>query len=337
MWHRSLVVALAVVVAACSSLAVPDPPEPPDSSAAPTTSAAATTTTAIPDTTQPAPEVSTTTTPPDALAGLTPTGVVVPILAVGAGRFVVGTPCAERAVLTDLDPVGPVDVLIDPGHGGDVETGSVGRNGLREADLNLAVSRDLVVWLDERGVDALLTRTGDYRMAIRARAELARTVAPRLLVSVHHNAGSIGPADEPGTIVFHQVDDDASRRAAGLAYEELVAALEPLDLPWVNSFEPGAFAAVRDGDGRDAYGILRLTYPIPAILTEALFLQNPPEAEALATDEVQALEVEALGRAIVRFLDTDDVGSGFRDPEVYTFPVSSTGGTDGCVDPDLTG
>ncbi len=333
MWRRSLVVALAVVVAACSSLAVPDPPEPPDSSesAAPTTTAAAESTT-----TQPAP-ASTTSTPPDALAGFTPTGVVVPILAEGAGRFVVGTPCAERAVLADLEPVGPVDVLIDPGHGGEVETGAVGRNGLREADLNLTISRDLVAWLDARGVDALLTRTGDYRMAIRARAELARTVAPRLLVSVHHNAGSIGPADEPGTIVFHQVDDEASRRAAGLVYEELVAALGPLDLPWVNSFEPGAFAAVRDRDGRDAYGILRLTYPIPAILTEALFLQNPPEAEALATDEVQALEVEALGRAIVRFLETDEVGSGFRDPEVYTFPVSSTGGTDGCVDPDLTG
>lgn len=334
MWPRLLVAVVAVVAVGCSSLAVPDPPDPPDPSTSPT-STSGPTTTAESTTTQPPP--TTTTTAPSALAGFTPTGVVVPILAEGAGRVVVGTPCAARAVLTELEPVGPVDVLIDPGHGGDVETGAVGRNGLREADLNLTVSEGLASWLAERGVNALLTRTGDYRMAIRARAELAQAVAPRLLISIHHNAGSIGPADEPGTIVFHQVDDEASRRAAGLAYEELVAALEPLDLPWVNSWEPGAFAAVRDRDGRDAYGILRLTYPIPAILTEALFLQNPPEAEALATEEVQALEVEALGRAIVRFLETDESGSGFRDPEVYTFAVSSTGGTDGCIDPDLTG
>lgn len=334
MWR--LVLVLAVLAAGCSALAVPDPPEPPGPAASTSTAEASPSTAPEPTTTRSTPPSTTTTTPADALAGFTPTGVVVPVFAEGAGRFVVGTPCAERAVLTDLEPVGPVDVLIDPGHGGEVETGAVGPNGLREADLNLTVSRRLEGWLEERGVSALLTRTGDYRMAIRARAELARTVSPRLLVSVHHNAGSIGPADEPGTIVFHQVDDEASRRAAGLAYEELVAALAPLDLPWVNSLEPGAFAAVRERDGRDAYGILRLTYPIPAILTEALFLQNPPEAEALASEAVQALEVEALGRAIVRFLDTDEPGSGFRDPEVYTFSVSSTGGTDGCVDPDLT-
>lgn len=317
-----------LALVACS---VPVPEVGPTSSTVVTTSStlpAATTTTAA--------SATTTTTVAPALAGVTPTGVIVPIRAEGAGRYVVGTPCASSVVIAadDLTRLDPVEVLLDPGHGGDIETGSVGPNGVREADLNLDVARRLQEWLDEHGIPSALTRDGDYRMAIAARVELATALQPRLFVSIHHNAGSIAPADQPGTIVFHQHDDPESRRAAGLAYEEMLAVFEPLDLPWVNSLEPGAFAAIRATDGLDAYGVLRRN-PVPAILTEALFLQNAAEAEALATDEVQVLEVEALGRAIERFLTTADTGSGLRDAEVYDFPVSATGGTAGCVDPDL--
>lgn len=328
---RPLLLALAVLLVACTGGGPVVEPFTTTTDTASTSPAASTPSTAATTTT-------TTTTPvADAptVAGISPTGVVVTVRNEAAGRYVVGTPCFEAAVLTDLIPVRPVDVVIDPGHGGEVETGAVGPNGLVEADLNLAIARRLQVWLTDRGITSLLTRTGDYRVSIAARTELAVAVDPHLFISIHHNAGSIAPADEPGTIVFHQVDDPESRRAAGLVYEELVAALEPLDLPWVNSFEPGAFAAVRDRDGRDAYGVLRRSYPVPTILTEALFLQNGPEAEALATERVQILETEALGRAIVRFLQTDDPGSGFHPPEVYTFGVSRTGGTDGCVDPPL--
>lgn len=329
---RSLLIVLALALVACTGGG--PVVEPFTTTTGPSTA----TTDPPPTSTAPVPTTTSTSTPvADApvVAGISPTGVVVTVRTQAAGRFVVGTPCFEAAVLTELRPVRPVDVVIDPGHGGDVETGAVGPNGLVEADLNLAVARRLQVWLADRGITSLLTRTGDYRVSIAARTELAVAVDPRLFVSIHHNAGSIAPADEPGTIVFHQVDDEESRRAAGLVYEELVAALEPLDLPWVNSFEPGAFAAVRDRDGRDAYGVLRRSYPVPSILTEALFLQNAPEAEALATEQVQIIETEALGRAIVRFLDTDNEGSGHRPPEVYTFGVSRTGGTDGCVDPPL--
>jgi N-acetylmuramoyl-L-alanine amidase len=327
-----LVPLLAVLLVACS---VEVAPPPGDDIAVPATTSsteAVVPSTATPSTTTGSP----TTTIGVPAAGTTPTGVVVPVRSSAEGRYLVGTPCAAAAVVAAglLTPLPQVDVLLDPGHGGEVETGAIGPNGVREADLNLVVARKLAAVLDERGIGAAISRGGDYRMAIAARVELAAALRPALFVSIHHNAGSIGPADEPGTIVFHQVDNEASRRAAGLAYEEMVAAFEPLDLPWVNSFEPGAFAAIRASDERDAYGVLRRN-DVPAILTEALFIQNGPEAEALATDEVQDLEVEALANAIERFLTTNDPGSGFREPEVYDFPVSPTGGTAGCEDPDL--
>lgn len=317
---------LALLATACS-VAVPDPPvTTPEST---TTSTTSTSTTAPPTTT-------TTTTPPTPRALVSPTGVIVPIRQTLADGWVVGTPCFGEATLDDGTPVTiDVRVVIDPGHGGR-ETGAVGPNGLVERDLNLDVAHRLLAWLTERGIGAVLTRNTDYRMAIPARAELIRTLEPDLAVSIHHNAGDITPSPVIGATVFHQADHAESRRAAGLAYEEIVRVLGPLDLDWVASTPPGVVSAVRHTDDLDAYGILRLSRPVPVILTEPLFLQNRSEAEALATERVQQLEVEAIGTAIERFLYTDEPGSGFLEPRVYRFPVSPTGGVRGCVDPALT-
>lgn len=282
-----------------------------------------------------APSTSTTVASEPAAAVISPAGLVLPVRSVTTEGWVVGTPCFEEAHLVDAEPIlGDVQVVIDPGHGG-VEDGARGPNGLTEAELNLAVAERLRAWLADHGVTAVLTRTSDTRVALTARAEIIRALAPEIAVSIHHNAGTVRPSAVPGTLVFHQVDDDASRRIGGLIYEELVAALTPLDLDWVYSADPGVFSAARPEDGADAYGILRHSRPIPTVISEALFLQNASEAEALATPAVQQLEAEALGRAILRYLETDDPGSGFTDPRIYNFSISASGGTDGCIDPPL--
>ena len=332
--HRLVAIAL-VALAACSAQPPLDGTAAQVSPTSPGT-ASATTTPSTTETTMSAPPPTTTTTLPEpARALVTGSGVIAPIRAHTADGWLVGTPCAAEALVAEAVPIeGRVQVVIDPGHGGS-ESGAVGPNGLAEKDVNLDVARLLREWLAERDVRSVLTRDGDYRVAIRARAELITTLAPDLAVSIHHNAGEISPSPVIGATVFHQADDPESRRAAGLAYEEIVAGLGGLDLAWVASTPPGAVSAVRSRDLQDAYGILRLTRPVPTILSEPLFIQNRSEAEALATEEVQRLEVEALGTAIVRFLTTDDPGSGFLEPRIYTFPVSRTGGTAGCVDPDL--
>ena len=87
----------------------------------------------------------------------------------------------DSAVVDQLEPIHPVDIVIDPGHGGDIETGAVGPNGLREADLNLVVSRKLRDRLAEEDISSVLTRDADYRMAIRARVELTQAIQPKPL------------------------------------------------------------------------------------------------------------------------------------------------------------
>ncbi|MBT8250987.1 MAG: N-acetylmuramoyl-L-alanine amidase [Acidimicrobiia bacterium] len=230
-------------------------------------------------------------------------------------------------------PVTHVQVLIDPGHGGD-ETGAVASSGLRESDLNLDVAERLQRFLEYRGVSTLLTRTDDYRVAIAARGELAQRVEPDVFISIHHNGGPTTPTREPGTLVFHQVASSDSRRLAGLVYEELVTTLSSLDVSYAAGSPPGAVAMLNDS-GLDYYGVLRRTDGITSVLSESFFLTNPAEAAVLESGYVREQEAIALGKAILRFMETEDAGTGFLDSRTFEGPGSGTGGIAGCSDPDL--
>ena len=70
-------------------------------------------------------------------------------------------------------------------------------------------------------------------------------------------------------------------------------------MAWVADTDAGAKYRPAN-DGGDYYGILRRTRGVPAVLSEAAFITNPPEEALLATPEVQPVEGEAIARAIVR-------------------------------------
>jgi N-acetylmuramoyl-L-alanine amidase len=231
-------------------------------------------------------------------------------------------------------PLAGATVVIDAGHGGS-ETGAVGANGLTEAELNLAVAQLAQAELEAAGASVVLTRTADYRMALAPRAEIATSLEARAFVSIHHNGDADGPSARPGTETYFQIDSTESRRLSGLLYEEVVAALAVYeDVAWVADRDAGAKFRPND-EGGDYYGILRRSAGVPAALSEALFLSNPPEAELLERTEVRQSEAEAISRAVVRFLTSDDPGSGFVTPYPRTGPAGPGGGTTDCTDPPL--
>jgi N-acetylmuramoyl-L-alanine amidase len=159
-------------------------------------------------------------------------------------------------------------------------------------------------------------------------------VQPQLFVSIHHNAAPDGPRAGPGAETYFQIGSPASRRAAGLIYEELVGAFDRHDIAWVADRDAGAKYRLR-ADGSDYYGILHRTIGVPAVLSEAAFISNVAEEALLADPAFQAVEAQALTDAIVRFVSTSDPGSGFVEPYPRTEPAGPGGGAKGCVDPPL--
>ena len=265
---------------------------------------------------------------------LTSTGVVVPVLGSAADGYLVQTPCGNEAELLWGQPLRAAQVVVDAGHGGD-EQGTIGLSGETEAELNLDIARRTAAVLDGQGVSVALTRTSDYRIPISFRAAIADRLGAAVFVSIHHNAPTPtpGPTNGPGTEVFVQSSSDASRRLGGLVYQEVVGALSVFDADWASRTDAGVLTVLNES-GEDAYGINRHALTT-AVLVELAYLSNPTEATLLGTVEYRQSAAEALARAIIRYLDTDDEGTGFvAEPRLFT-PSGATGGSEGCVDPPL--
>lgn len=79
-------------------------------------------------------------------------------------------------------------IVIDAGHGGR-DTGSIGRGGLREKDVVLAISQRLGDLLEERlGAEVIYTRTRDEFVPLEERTRIANSEQADLFVSVHCNS-----------------------------------------------------------------------------------------------------------------------------------------------------
>ena len=263
-------------------------------------------------------------------------GVVVPVLHEVDERYSVHTPCGIAAFIdksADIVEVAGIDIVLDPGHGGDIETGAVGPNGLEEKDLNLSVARAAESLLADRGYAVLLTRTGDYRVPLRVRAEIANRLDATVFVSIHHNAPNANPSPIPGTEIFVQTGSSESKRLGGLIYEHVVEALDNFEVDWVAATDAGALAVI-NSRGTDAYSMVRRPN-MPAVLAEFGYISNASEAQFMNTQVYVDTAATALAEAVVAWLETDEPGSGHvASPRSFT-PNRLTGGQSGCVDPDL--
>ncbi len=328
---RPLLAVLLVLIAACGpSIALGPETTAPPSLDSTTTLPAPTTTLMVTSTTTGDPGPGFEEMAVDAL--VTPTGVVVAVLEPTTHGYLVRTPCGNEEVVSNGTPIGGVSVVVDPGHGGEVDTGAVGANGVMEKNLNLSVAQALGAKLIVRGVSVILTRTGHYASLLGTRTALADHLGADLLLSVHHNAPTPGLSSQPGTEIFIQHDSAESRRLGGLVWQHVVQALQKFDVSWSAAPDAGVLS-VLSTRGNDAYGINR-SPDTPSVLAELGYISNPAEAELFATDEYVEAAAEALADAVVAYLSTEDPGSGFvAEPRVFN-PQPGIGGS-ACVDPDL--
>lgn len=282
-------------------------------------------------------------------------GLVFPVTGHRDGWFQVVTQCNDEAWMptakAEFIPAGggasvgagldfsDAIIVLDPGHGGP-NIGAVGPVlELEEKEVNLDIARrarDLlndshtVDW--ESGVlyagDAIppaaqvwVTRQegppgADIETGLEFRTALANNLNAHALVSIHNNASPEGPSAASGAEVYYRNLDGESQRLAGLMLEELRRSFAAFDVPWVANSDAGAKYRLRE-DGREVYGILRRA-EVPAIIAEGAFISTPEEEALLATPQFRQAYAEAVYRALVRFITTDDPGSGFVATEPFT-------------------
>lgn len=247
--------------------------------------------------------------------------------------FRVRTPCGNEALVSAGREIRAVDVVLDPGHGGDIDPGAVGPNGLSEAVINLRVARHVEELLANRGFVVVLTRGADYVSTLGVRASLADHLQARVMLSIHHNSPTANLGSEPGPEIFIQHEQLESRRLGELVYSRLMDTLRTFDVTsWSRSPDAGAIE-VLNSRGVDAYGMIRSPETVTA-LAELSYISHRAEAELMLDQRYVAGVAEALTDAIETYLVTDEEGSGYVEtPRVFNPQRGIASSV--CVDPNL--
>ncbi len=192
---------------------------------------------------------------------------------------------------SETEPIGPGSSTRKIKDGGGTH-GVV--SGLREADLNLAVSLRLRELLERAGIEVVMTRarTAGTSIGNVARARIANRARARLFLRVHAD-GSTDPSVR-GTHTLYPAyrrgwTDDVyaqSRRAAGIVQRALRSSL---------GFPDRGLQERSDFTGFNWANV-------PVILVEMGFMTNPTEDRLLATRAYQRRAAVGLCRGTLRFL-----------------------------------
>jgi len=78
-------------------------------------------------------------------------------------------------------------IVLDPGHGGE-DPGAIGKKGLKEKDVVLAVASELRTLLTAKGLEVIMTRESDIFIPLENRPVIANQQKADLFISIHANA-----------------------------------------------------------------------------------------------------------------------------------------------------
>lgn len=171
-------------------------------------------------------------------------------------------------------------VIIDPGHGG-IDVGTVGIDGSLEKNINLSISLDLYDYLMVSGINAVLTRDGDYEVYragekrtksdLYNRMDFINSVPDSILISIHQN--HFENEAEWGTQVWFSPNDEISPTLADKILQSVKKNIQP---------ENKRENKVSD----NSYYILYKAQK-PSVMVECGFVSNKNENNKLQDKEYQ--------------------------------------------------
>jgi N-acetylmuramoyl-L-alanine amidase len=240
----------------------------------------------------------------------------------------------EAAASVSSQPIKTIDagqrdviIAVDAGHGGE-DPGARGKRGTKEKDVVLAISRYLVKMINQqKGMQGVLIRDGDYYLGLRKRMAKAREVRADLFVSIH--ADAFKNAKVRGASVYTLSRNGASTEAArwlaerensadlvgGVSLEDKDDTLASvlLDLSQIGTLQASSEAAERVLDQLKKLGkthkrkvqqagfVVLKSPDIPSMLVETAFISNPEEERRLRTSAYQKRLAKAILEGIASY------------------------------------
>lgn len=238
-------------------------------------------------------------------------------------------PKADSAEQAKAKAVRAATIIIDPGHGGKDQGAMVA--GVNEAQVTLAVAKELKADLAKLGYRALMTRESDTFISLPDRPKFASEKGGDLFISLHCNAIGGAPRHKQQVSGFtsyilregeSEEDKALARReneAIGAEGGKSKAEISPVE--WillehqlnlyskesesfveqiVSGFDGNAIPKYQTGAGQAGFYVLVGAY-MPAVLFEMGFLTNDQDRRVLTSEKGQRQIAERLAKAIDRF------------------------------------
>jgi len=225
----------------------------------------------------------------------------------------------------------PVVIVIDPGHGG-IDPGAHGKNGVREKDVVLGISRELARLINQQaGMKAILTRNDDRFIELSERRRIASKHRADLFLSIHAN--SFTSSKVKGSAVYALSEKGASSAAAkALADKENAAdLLGGVDLSGKNDLIKSVLMDLSQNATQESSlqlaekilhglggvnsihkrhvqtaGFVVLKSPsVPSVLVETAFISNPNEEKVLGSSWGQRKFAKAIFAGVQDFVQRD--------------------------------
>lgn len=199
--------------------------------------------------------------------------------------------CAQPVSAKDAD--GNIVIVIDPGHGGE-DPGTVGGNGVKEADVNLEIARAMMAELKQyENVRVYLTRPEDGWNTNTGRAMVAAEMDADFLISLHNNSGA---DTNSGAIVYTSVLPLYSAVTADMG-NRILENLERLGIRnnGIQTRDSTQYA------GEDYYTIMAeaMRAGTPAVLVEHVFLSNASDTLHVSCEDgsLDYEKISQIGKA----------------------------------------
>lgn len=177
-------------------------------------------------------------------------------------------------------------VYIGVGHGGS-DSGAV--RYLVEKDVNLKMALACCNYLKAAGVDVKISRTTDKDSSIMEKVNAANIWGADLALDIHNNAGG-----GDGAEVYHSIVNGTGKILADNILREFKK---------IGQNVRGA--KTKQENGTDYFGFIRLT-DMPAVITEAVFVDNAADAAQADTDAGCKMFGVAIAKGVLKTLGIAD-------------------------------
>jgi len=178
-------------------------------------------------------------------------------------------------------------VCVDPGHGGH-DSGAIGPSGVRESEIALKLSKEVMFQLDDLGIDSYLTRTEDEFISLSGRVE--ESVESDCMVSIHCNAHT---SQAQGIETIYDSSAGRHKALANYVQQSLIKHCQ-------GHRDRGIKMSPSDAYPRKLFVLSAAK--VPTCLTEVEFISHVEWEKWLDSDEGQNQIAFAIAQGIKSFL-----------------------------------